>query len=94
MRYFSVNKEELSGMVKTGEVYSDNEYINGCGDVEARTITLGYSVWEYDENGMTDKVEFYRVATDMEDFTNNEELVLAKIKEDYSADKGWQNNNW
>lgn len=94
MRYFSVNKEELSGMVKTGEIYSDNGYINGCGDVEARTITLGYSVWEYDENGMIDKREFYRVATDMEDFTNNEELVLAKIKEDYSADKGWQNNNW
>lgn len=94
MRFFSVNKEELSGMVKTGEVYPDNEYINGCGDTEARTITLGYSVWEYDENGMTDKVEFYRVATDMGDFTNNEELVLAKIKEDYSADKGWQNNNW
>lgn len=94
MRYFSVNKEELSGMVKTGEIYSDGTYVNGVGDIECRTITLGYSVSEYDEHGMLQNVEFYPVKVDVGDFTANEDKVLEKIKEDYSADKGWQNNNW
>ena len=94
MRYFSVNKEELSGMVKTGEIYSDDTYVNGVGDIECRTITLGYSVSEYDEQGMLQNVEFYKVTTDMGDLTNDEDKVLEKIKDDYSADKGWQNNNW
>lgn len=94
MRYFSVNKEELSGMVKTGEVYSDGTYVNGVGDIECRTITLGYSVSEYDEQGMLQNVMFYKVTTDMGDLTNNEDKVLNTIKEIYSADEGWQNNNW
>ena len=94
MRYFSVKKEELSGMMKTGEIYSDNEYIDGCGDVEARTITVGYSVYEYDEQGMTKNVEFYPVHTEMEAWDNDEGAVLEQIKQDYSADNGWQNNNW
>lgn len=94
MRYFSVNKEELSGMVKTGEIYSDGDYVNGVGDIECRTITLGYSVSEYDEQGMLQNVMFYKVATDMGDLTNNEDKVLNTIKEIYSADEGWQNNNW
>ena len=88
MRYFSVNKEELSGMVKTGEIYSDGTYINRVGDIECRTITLGYSVSEYDEQGTLQNVMFYKVTTDMGDLTNNEDKVLNTIN------KGWQNNNW
>lgn len=94
MKYFEVKKETLTGMMTSGEVYADGEYVSMPDDVEAREITLGYSVYEYNDLGMTEHVEFYRVATDMLDFSNNEELVLARIKDDYSADKGWQNNNW
>lgn len=94
MRYFTVNKVELSGMVKTGEVYSDDTYVNGVDDVEAQSITFGYDVNEYNEQGMLQLVRFYPVEIDVEAYTTNEDEVLEKIKEDYSADKGWQNNNW
>lgn len=94
MRYFSVNKEELSGMLKTGEIYSDGTYVNGMDDIEARSVVVGYSVSIYDEQGMLQNVEFYPVKIDVGDFSTNEDEVLEKIKEEYSADKGWQNNNW
>lgn len=94
MRYFSVNKETLSGMMTTGEIYSDGEYVSLPDDVEAREITMGFSVSEYDEQGRLQNVGFYRVKTDMGDLTNNEDKVLNTIKEIYSADEGWQNNNW
>lgn len=93
MKYFSVNKEELVGMMTTGEIYSDGEYKNLPDDVEARNITMGFSVWEYDEDGTTENVEFYPVATDMGDFTNNEDIVLEHIKSIYTPDE-WQNNEW
>lgn len=94
MKYFSVNKEELSGMLKTGEIYSDGTYVNGMDDIEARSVVIGYSVSIYNEQGLLQNVEFYPVKVDVGDFTTNEDKVLNTIKEIYSADEGWQNNNW
>ena len=93
MKYFSVNKEELVGMMTTGEIYSDGEYKNLPDDVEARNITMGFSVMEYGEDGMIENVKFYAVETDMESLANNEDAVLNKIKEDYKAGE-WQNHDW
>lgn len=93
MKYFSVNKETLSGMMTTGEVYSDGDYVNLPDDIEAREITMGFSVTEYEENGAITNVKFYPVATDMESFEDDSELVLEKIKGDYPA-PDWQNNQW
>ena len=81
-------------MATSGEIFSDGEYVALPDDTEVKTVILGYSVWEYNEMGMTDKVEFYRVSTNMSDFSDNSEAVLDRIKEKYSADNGWQNNNW
>lgn len=93
MKYFSVNREELVGMMTTGAIYSDGEYKDLPDDVEARTITMGFSVSEYDEQGMIQTVEFYPVATDMESLEDNSEKVLDKIKADYPAGE-WQNHDW
>lgn len=93
MKTFSVNKEELIGTQTTGEIYSDGEYINLPDDIEAKTITMGFSVFEYGEDGMIENVRFYPVETDMESLTDNSDKVLDKIKEDYSPTE-WQNNNW
>lgn len=94
MRYFTVNKEELSGMLKTGEIYSDGTYVNGIDDIEARSVVVGYSVSTYDEQGRLQDVGFYPVKVDVSDFTTNEDKVLNTIKEIYSPEDGWQNNNW
>lgn len=93
MKYFTVDKETLSGMMTTGEVYSDGEYVSLPDDVEAREITMGFSVSEYDEQGITQNVKFYPVATDMESLEDNADEVLEQIKQDYPAGE-WQNNNW
>lgn len=93
MKYFAVNREELVGMTTTGEVFSDGEYINLPDDVEARTITMGFSVMEYGEDGMIENVKFYGVHTDMESLADDADAVLEQIKADYPAGD-WQNNNW
>ena len=93
MKYFSVNKEELVGTMTTGEVCSDGEYSSLPDDIEARSITLGFSVSIYGEDGMIEDVKFYPVATDTESFSDNCDEVLEKIKADYPA-PDWQNNNW
>ena len=93
MKYFAVDKETLSGMMTTGEVYSDGEYVSLPDDIEAREITMGFSVSEYDEQGMIQNVKFYPVATDMESLEDNADEVLEQIKQDYPAGE-WQNNNW
>lgn len=93
MKYFSVNREELVGMMTTGVIYSDGEYKDLPDDVEARNIVMGFSVSEYDEQGMIQTVEFYPVVTDMESLEDNSEEVLDKIKADYPAGE-WQNHDW
>ena len=94
MKSFMVNKEELVGMITTGEIFSDGEYVNLPDDVEARTITTGFSVSEYREDGMIERVVFYPVKVDMESWTTNEDEVLEEIKKDYRPELGWQSNNW
>lgn len=93
MKYFYVEKEELSGMTVAGEVDSDGDYINTPDDQEARTITTGFTVFECGEDGMVEHTEFYPVKTDMYTFENDEDEVLEQIKSDYPAPE-WQNHNW
>lgn len=93
MRYFEVHKEELRGSVMSGEVYSDGEYVNEADELEIRTITTGFSVYEYDEQGVRQDTEFYPVETNMETWEDNSNDVLNYIIEDHPASE-WQNNNW
>lgn len=93
MRYFDVKKETLVGTLVSGTVFSDGEYADLPDDIEQREITTGFSVFEYDEQGMTERVNFYPVKIDLEAWTTNEDEVLGKIKEDYQPLE-WQNNNW
>lgn len=96
MKYFQVEREYLRGSVMFGKVYSDGEPIDEFDEREVKEITTGFSVWEYegDSVGTTIGVEFYPVHTDTSDWTDDSEQVLNKIKEEYSADKGWQNPAW
>ncbi len=93
MKYFEVHKEELRGSLMSGEIYADGEYVNEADELEIRTITTGFSVYEYDEQGVRTDTKFYPVTTDMESWTDDAEEVIENIKRDYPADI-WQNNNW
>ena len=93
MRYFRVDKEELTGMLVSGEIFSDGEYVELPNDTEARTITTGFSVWKCKENGETIGVEYYPVEIYADSWTTNEEEVLEQIKQDFPPD-GWQNDRW
>ena len=93
MKHFRVEKEELIGTQVAGEIYSDGQYVGLPDDQEPLTITAGFSVIEYGEDGMIDNATFYPVATDMESLTNNEDIVLEHIKSIYTPDK-WQNDQW
>ena len=92
-KYFEVHKEELVGTIVSGEIYSDGDYINLPDDMEQRSIITGYSVYEYDEQGVRQNTEFYPVATDMGTFEDNEDEVLSKIIKEHDPSE-WQNNNW
>ena len=94
MRYFKVDREELSGQMMTAEVYADGEYADLPSEIgEIATITMGFSVTEYGDDYMIKNVEFYPVKTDMESMSDNSAEVLEKIKQDYPAGE-WQNDNW
>lgn len=93
MKYFEVHREELKGSLMSGEIYADGEYINEADELEVRTLTTGFSVYEYDEQGTRIGTEFYPVSTDMGDWSDDAEEVIENIKRDYPADV-WQNNNW
>lgn len=94
MRYFEVRKEAFTGVVVAGTVDSDGDYVDLPYDTdETGEITVGFSVFEFGENGMTENVEFYAVKTDTTDWSNNEEEVLEQIKADYPAGE-WQNHDW
>lgn len=94
MKYFEVNREELRGSLMTAPVYSDGEYINEADEIEIRTLTTGFSVSEYGEDGMLERVVFYPVKIDTEAWTTDEDRVLKEIREDYRPELGWQNDNW
>lgn len=94
MKYFKVEEEYMQGLPQRIEVCADgqpcgNDYQTGA----IEHVILGYNVFEEDEQGMTQNVEFYAVATDFRTFENNAHEVLKQIKADYPADE-WQNNNW
>ena len=94
MKYFEVEKEVLAGDRLVGTCASDGTSLGGFNEAEFMNITLGFivHVWN-DEESFED--EWYPVKTDTStsDYTNNEDDVLAKIKEDHPAGE-WQNNNW
>lgn len=96
MKHFTVTAEVLSGIPMIYVVHSDGGMIEGSGGAssERYTVILGYSVSEYDEAGLLENVEYFAVSTDMATLQNNAEEVLAKIKEIYSTDNGWQNDEW
>lgn len=93
MKYFRVEREELTGTLVAGEIYSDGEFVCLPSDTEMQTVTTGFSVFVEDEQGMTEHVEFYPVKIDTENWETNEDEVLEQIKRDYPAPE-WQNNNW
>ena len=93
MKYFEVHKEELRGSLMSGEVYADGEYVDEADELEIRIITTGFSVYEYDEQGVRTGTEFYPITTDMATWEDDAEEVMENIKRDYPAD-AWQNNNW
>lgn len=93
MNYFEVKKEILTGTLVSGGIYSDGEYAELPDDIEQRELTVGFSVFEYDEHGRIDKVNYFPVKIDTEAWTTNEDEVLEKIKQRYQPPK-YQNNNW
>ena len=94
MKYFEVEKEVLAGDRLVGACASDGPTLGGFAKVEPMDSTLGFTVhvWN-DEESFED--EWYPVKTDTStsDYPNNEDDVLAKIREDHRAGE-WQNNNW
>lgn len=94
MKYFRVEEEYMEGFTNRREVFSDGEPVGDAYSVdETVRIYLGYNVFEEDEQGMTQNVEFYPVKTDTQTFESNALEVLEQIKRDYPAGE-WQNNNW
>ena len=94
VRYFEVEKETLLGETWRAIVECDgSEAENPRKCDENVEITTGFNVIERDEDGLIVNVEFYEVRTNMGDFTNNEDEVLEKIKQDHPAGE-WQNNEW
>ena len=93
MKYFRVEKEELTGQIYSGEIYADGSYAGECEEKEIKTITTGFSVFEMNEQGLTENVEFYPITTDTSDWSDDAEEVIENIKRDYPADI-WQNNEW
>lgn len=81
MRYFQVLMETLVGDIVCGEVDIDGEYVELPDTIEPNEEReLGFVVKEMDEQGViTDTIYG---------------LTLDEIKKEYSADNGWQNNNW
>jgi len=94
VKYFEVHKEELRGSLMSGEVYADGEYINEADELEIRTITTGFSVYEYDEQGVRTGTEFFPVHIDTNTWEDDADKVLDIIRRTYPADNGWQNNAW
>lgn len=94
IRYFEVRKEVLTGKTEQYNVLIDGSPA-GTSDSEgeAREITTGFIVYEYGEDGSTENVRFYPVQTNTENYTNNEEEVLAQIIADHQPTE-WQNNEW
>lgn len=93
MKYFEVHKEELVGTVVSGEIFADGEWVNLPDDMEQHSLTTGFSVYEYDENGVREDTTFYPVTTDTETWEDNSEEQIENIKRDYPPDL-WQNNSW
>lgn len=94
MRYFTVEKEVMRCAPVSYTVASDGSQIADEWEQDTiQELTTGFSVHEYEENGMHDNTEFYPVKTNTRDWTNNEDEVLKQIEADYPATE-WQNNEW
>ena len=96
MRYFQVEKEIVEGAPLAGVVDRSGEFMyppEASEPQEIKTITTGFSVFVFDENGLTEDVEFYPVETNFGTFENNEEEVLNKIEAEHPAGE-WQCNEW
>ena len=94
MRYFTVEKEVMRCAPVSYGVNSDGTQNSDEWEQDIiNELTTGFSVIEYDENGVRGDTDFYPVQTDATNWTNNEAEVLEKIKADHPASE-WQNNEW
>lgn len=98
MRYFSVEKEVLEiSSVSRYSVDSSGEQTQGAYGVDSednpRTITAGFLVQYYSEEGLLEEVKFYPVATDTTSYQDNSDEVLKQILADHPATE-YQNNEW
>ena len=81
MKYFKVELRQIKGDIIAGEVDCAGEIIDLPDIIETNeTHDLGYVVYELDEGGDILGTIYG--------------LTLDEIKKEYSADNGWQNNNW
>ena len=81
MKYFTVEKRTLVGTIVSGEVDIDGDYLVLPEDEENNTEQeLDYVVYEMDESGEITDTKYG--------------MTLDQIKEQYTAENGWQNNHW
>lgn len=94
MKYFTVEKEVMRVAPVRYTVANDGAQLADEWETdEVQTLTTGFAVWEYEEDGTTIGVEFYPVQTDTRDWRNNELQVLKTIEYDHPASE-WQNDEW
>ena len=92
MKYFEVIKKELTGTVVSGPVDCGGDYLELPEDEDPKTIVLGYSVVEGNDEGFTG-MKFYSVHIDPYDGSTDEDEVLDRIRSEHDASE-WQNHNW
>lgn len=81
MKYFTVEKRTLVGTIVSGEVDIDGDYLVLPEDEESNAEQeLDYVVYEMDESGEITDTKYG--------------MTLDQIKEQYTAENGWQNNRW
>lgn len=81
MKYFTVEKRTLVGTIVSGEVDIDGDYLVLPEDEENDAEQeLDYVVYEMDESGEITDTKYG--------------MTLDQIKEQYTAENGWQNNRW
>lgn len=108
-RYFSVDKEYMTGEIHRYEINSDGTKSGDAygvkGEEYACKMLTGFVVNVYGADGLTEEVQFYPVKSDTsvppicDDtgdwvYQSDEDAVLKKIYEEHAPEDGWQNYNW
>lgn len=98
MKNFTVEREYLLiREFRRERVCSDGSEASDGYDVDSENlpteITTGFVVELWDEDNRINDHIFFPVETNMDDFTNNEQEVLERIKKEFPAGD-YQNNDW